>query len=216
MKKIHLLAAFCLIMSTLGCSQKKSAEMSSQRSENSYPTAEAALEAAKTNLPAILNQAQKRSYGLESDEQIRNLATTHDLQLVLLAMNQLRDSVIRTAADARIYALGQGARPNICISVNKAENNWVISTVGMKKYVDAIGEEPDVTAIVEALGLELSFLEVQAEGEKGYRPIVDYPEAELVAQNTYSAPVLLQALERYRAALERQFGDAFSAGELDR
>lgn len=216
MKKIHFLIAICLVVSTFGCSQKKTPGMNDQPRPNSYPSAEAALAAAKSNLPDLLNETQKRAYGLDSDEKIKNLATTHDLQWVQIPMNQLKDSVIRSSVDARIYSLGQEGKPNICISVNKAENNWVVNTIGMKKYVNAIGAQANTTAIVEALGLELSFLEVTEGADKKYRPLVDYPEASLSSKEMYSAGALLQSLESYRAAMERQYGKAFSTGDLDK
>jgi hypothetical protein len=216
MKKVHLLFAICMAMSAFSCSQEKKRGMNDQARSNNYPTPEAALAAAKANLPILLNEGQKRSYGLESEEQIKNLSTTHDLQWVQLPMNQLRDTVIRSAVDARIYTLGQAGKPSICVSVNKSENNWVVNTIGMKKYVNAVGAQANTTAVVEALGLELSFLEVTEGGEKRYRPIVDYPEAKLAAGEFYTAPVLLQALEDYRAMMEKLHGKAFSAGELDR
>lgn len=216
MKKIHLLIAACLLLCTIGCSQKKPSSMTEQPSQNSYPNPEAALAAAKASLPNLLNDAQKRSYGLDSDERIQNLSTTHDLAWVMLPMNQLKDSVIRSSVDARIYTLGVDGKPNICVSVNKAESNWIINTIGMKKYVNAIGGQANTTGVVEAMGLELSFLEVSENGEKRYRPIVDYPEANLSSRELYPAPALLKALESYRAAMERQHGKAFSTGDLDK
>lgn len=86
----------------------------------------------------------------------------------------------------------------------------------MKKHVNAIGSQPNTIAVVEALGLEMSFLEIQENGEKIYRSIVDYPDAKISLRETYKASALLQALESHRAALEKQFGKAFSAGDLEK
>jgi len=216
MKTIQVIAVFYLALGVLGCSKNKLSDVSAQQVENSYPTADAAFNAAKNNLHSILNDMQKRSYGLESDEQIKNLTTTNDIPLILLSMNQLKDTVVNTAAEAKLYAIGQAGSPKICITVKKAKDTWMISTIGLKKYVDALASNTDVTGIVEALGLELSFLELQTANGKAYKPLTDYREAKLSSQATYSATQMLGSLENYRAALETKFGKEFSAGELDR
>lgn len=215
MKKVKLITALWLVLCILSCKSKLN-DVNSQQVENSYPTAEAAFTAAKNNLSSILNDTQKRSYGLESDDQIRNLSTTNDIPLILLPMNQLKDTVINTAVEARLYAAGDANTPKICITVKKIKDNWIISTIGSKKYVEALAGNANVTAVVEALGLELSFLELQTPAGKTYKPITDYGEARLSASETYNAATLLSNLENYRAALEKKFGKEFSAGELDR
>ena len=215
MKKNQVAVIFFLVLSTLSCKNKLN-DVNAQQVENSYPTAEAAFTSAKNNLHAILNEGQKRSYGIESNEQMQNLVTTNDLPLIFLNLDQLKDTVVSSVVDAKLFAIGQSGNPKICITVKKTNQNWIVSTIGLKKYVDALAANRDVTAVVEALGLELSFLELQTPIGKVYKPIANYAEANLSSTATYSAPVLMQSLENYRAALEKKLGKEFSAGELDR
>jgi len=217
MKTIQLIAVVIFILSVNACSQNgKTKDMDSKKTENSYPTAEAAMTAVKENLHLLLNDAQRRSYDLSSDDQIKSLTVTNDLPLIMISLEQLSDTIINSVAEARLFALGQGGNPRICISVQKSDNNWMTSSVGMKRYVNAIDEKRNLTGIVQALGLELEFLELSSNNVRTYTPIRDYPEAELFATTEYTAAELLRSLNNYRTELERKFGKDFISGELDR
>jgi hypothetical protein len=217
MKNKQIIAIIVMLVIAAGCNLKNSTNMDENQVENNYPTAVAALNYVKDNLHLILNESQIKSYNLGSEEQIKKLVITNDLPLILLPMDQLKDTSISSASEARIYTLGEERSPRISVVVrNPTGKNWMVGTVGQKKYVQAIADQQDVTAVIEVLGLEISLLEIQSGGKKTYTPIADYPEAEIYQQNAYELAEVLRSLEAYRVELERKFGKDFSSGALDK
>lgn len=216
MKKIQFIAILA-VLAIAGCSQSSNNKMDNNQVENNYTTPEAAFNYAKNNLHQILNESQMRSYGLGSKEEIMKLVTTNDIPLIYLPMDQLKDSTISSVSAARIYALGEDKNPKICITVrNPTGKYWIISTIGLKKYANALAGQQEVTAIVEVLGLEIDLLEIQSGNEKIYKPITDYPEANIYYDQNYKLSEILRLLEAYRAELEKKFGKEFSSGSLER
>lgn len=216
MKKI-LFIAIVAILAIVSCNQSSKMKKEENQVENNYSTPAQAFDYAKANLHLILNESQMRSYGLGSKEEIMKMVTTNDIPLIQLPMDKLKDSTIVPASDARIYALGEEKTPRICITVrNPTGKFWIISTIGLKKYASALASHQDVTAIIEVLGLEINLLELQSSDAKIYKPITDYPEANIYEGQTYKATEVLRSLEAYRAELEKKFGKEFSSGLLER
>lgn len=217
MKTNQFIAVIVILMLATGCNQNSSTKMDENLVENNYPTAEAALTYVKDNLHLILNESQRKSYNLGSEEQVKKLVITNDIPLILLPMDRLKDTIISSASEARIYALGEEGNPKICVVVrNPTGKNWMVGTIGLKKYIQALAGQADVSAIVEVLGLEISLLEVQAGEKIVYMPIADYPEADIYQQNAYEFADILRSLEAYRVELERKFGKDFTSGALDK
>lgn len=217
MKTNRFIAAIVILMLATGCNQNSSTKMDENLVENNYPTAEAALTYVKDSLHLILNESQIKSYNLGSEEQIKNLVITNDIPLILLPMDRLKDTIISSASEARIYALGEEGNPKICVVVkNPTGKNWIVGTIGLKKYIQALAGQADVSAIVDVLGLEISLLEIHAGEKIVYMPIADYPEADIYQQNAYELADILRSLEAYRVELERKFGKDFSSGALDK
>lgn len=217
MKTNRFIAALVILMLATGCKQNANNNMEDQQVDNNYPSASAALDYVKANLHLILSESQVKSYNLGSEEQIKKLVVTNDLPLLLLPMDLLNDSVIQSVSEARVYMLGEDRNPKICVVVKNPEGkNWIVSTIGLMKYVQSIGSHQDVTAVVDVLGLEISLIEVQSATGKVYLPIADYPEAGLYEQTAYDVKEVLRNLEAYRAELEKKFGKEFSSGALDK
>ncbi|MHC1774775.1 MAG: hypothetical protein AB9834_05105 [Lentimicrobium sp.] len=217
MKTNRFIAAIVILMLATGCNQKATNQMDEKQVENNYPSANAALDYVKANLHLILNESQIKSYNLGSKEEIQKLVVTHDLPLLLLPMDQLKDTIIRSVSEARIYALGEDRNPKICVVVKNPDGkNWMVSTIGLMKYIQSMAGQQDVTAIVDVLGLEISLLEIQSGNKKVYMPIADYPEAGLYEQTAYDVKEVMRNLEAYRMELEKKFGKEFSSGALDK
>lgn len=217
MKRVLVLISIALALMATGCSQSTQMKKGEDQVKNSYKTPEEAFNYAKTNLHLILSESQIRAYDLGSAEEIQKLMETNGLPLMYLPMDQLNDTILQTKSDAMVYALGDGTNAKICISVRNPDGkSWFISSIGMKKYADALSMNKDVTGIVEVLGLEIGLLEVQSGGQKMYTPIADYRAAGIFTGNTYKASDILPMLEAYRAELEKKFGKEFSAGELEK
>ena len=216
MKRIIISIHIALLLIATGCSQNSEMKKAADQVENNYKTPQEAFNYAKANLHMILNESQIKSFGLGSAEEIKQLVVTNEVPLLLLPMDQLKDSTMKTASDAIVYALGNEKSPKICISVrNPSGKFWIISTIGLKKYSDALANQAGVTGIVEVMGLEISLLEIQADSVKLYKPVADYRGAKIYQDRTYQAAEILQSLEAYRAELERKFGKDFSTGNIE-
>lgn len=216
MKNIKFIAIAVICISVIGCTQQSSESMDEPLVDNKYNTAGEAFKYVKENLHLILNEGQMRSYGLTSEKQIMNLSVQHELPLYYIPMENLKDTIVRTVSDAMIYTLGEDGRPKICVTVkNPTGEFWIISSVGHMKYIVPLSRNKSVTAIVEILGLEIGLLEMMSENGMVYKPIVDYPEAEIFMEQTYSLQEVYKYLEYYRADLERRFGKEFLNGQLD-
>lgn len=184
--------------------------------ENKYNTPSDAFEQARKNLPQLLNENQRKSFGLASDDAIKNLVKTSEVPITYLGLNQLRDSTVKQSDDGMLYGLGDKAGSRICISVRKQNNSWVQSTIGIKKYVNVINQRPGLTRIVDVPGLEMSFAEVKSADATTYYPVMDYPDANLFQQQALTVPELLRTLENYRATMEKKYGADFTNGNLER
>jgi hypothetical protein len=216
MKRVLILISIALLLIATGCSQNSEMKKGEDQGQNSYKTPEEAFNSAKANLPMILNESQIRAFNLGSAEDMKKLVKTHELPLLYLPMDRLKDTIFQTKSDAMVYTLGDGTTPKICISTRNPDGKaWIVSTIGMKRYSDALAVNKDVTGIVEVLGLEISLLEVQSANGKMYTPVADYRAAGILTGNLYRAADLLPMLEAYRAELERKFGKDFSTGEVE-
>ncbi len=215
MKKIFciLLVIVALAMS---CNRKGSGNNGEQPVENSYNTPEEAFEQARKNLPVLLNDNQRKTFGLDSDDSIKALEKKTTIPVTYVTFSQLQDSTLKRSDDAIVYALGNNEGLRICISIGRQDNKWIQSVIGLKKYVTLFQQRPDVKRIIDVPGLEMSFAEVTVNDTTGYFPVTDYPEAKMYRQELMSEPVLLRRLEQYRIELERKYGKDFLEGNLDR
>ncbi len=211
-----------LIFSTalMSCNRKGGNNGNTPPSENDFSTPAEAFEQAKKSLPDLLNDAQKKAFGLESAEVIRQLSKTNEIPVSYLDLNKLKDSSSAFFDEAVLFGLGDSNGTKICISVRKQNNRWIQSVIGMKKYVTVLQQRTGVSRIIDVPGLEMSFVEVKTgdstAASLGYYPVADYPDANIYQQETYSKAQLLNRLEAYRITMERKFGKDFTSGNLDR
>ncbi|WP_257667588.1 hypothetical protein [Parapedobacter tibetensis] len=184
--------------------------------ENKFDSPEEALRQAQENLHLIINENQRQVFGLSSDEEIKQLSTQAAVPITYLSIDQLKDTARISSDDAYWYGLGSEKTTKIGISVERADDSWIQSTIGMKKFVQAINRHPSATRLVEVPGLEMSFMELQDPDRPSYIPIVDYPEAKLSIDGRYSWVELIRILDNYREQLEIEFGEDFINGYLER
>lgn len=183
---------------------------------NAYESPEEALKQTQEHLHLLLNENQRKAFGLSSDAEIQQLTTKLAVPISYLQLERLGDTARIQTNDGYWYGLGNGDVTKIGISVERAGDVWIQSTIGMKKFVQATSRHSGVTRLVEVPGLELSFVELTEDQRVSYAPIADYPDAKLSADNRYAWPELLRILDGYRVQLEREFGDDFSNGNLER
>jgi len=183
---------------------------------NAYKSPEEALKQTQEHLHLLLNENQRKVFGLASDEEIQQLTTQLAVPISYLQLERLGDTTRIQNDDGYWYGLGNGDATKIGISVERAGDVWIQSTIGMKKFVQATSRHSGVTRLVEVPGLELSFVELTENGRISYVPIADYADAKLSADRRYAWPELLRILDGYRVQLQREFGDDFTKGNLER
>ena len=183
---------------------------------NAYKSPEEALKQTQEHLHLLLNENQRKVFGLASDEEIQQLTTQLAVPISYLQLERLGDTTRIQNDDGYWYGLGNGDATKIGISVERAGDVWIQSTIGMKKFVQATSRHSGVTRLVEVPGLELSFVELTEKGRISYVPIADYADAKLSADRRYAWPELLRILDGYRVQLQREFGDDFTKGNLER
>lgn len=215
MKKIFCIL-FVIAALAVSCNRKGSGNNGEQPAENSYNTPEEAFEQARKNLPSLLNDNQRKTFGLDSEDSIKTLEKKTAIPVTYVAFSQLQDSTLKRSDDAIVYALGNNGGPRICISVGRQGDKWIQSIIGLKKYVTLFQQQPDIKRIIDVPGLEMSFAEITTNDTTAYFPVTDYPEAKMYRQEFMSEPVLLRRLEQYRMELERKYGKDFTEGTLDR
>jgi len=183
---------------------------------NTFDSPEEALKQAQEHLHLLLNENQRRTFDLSSEEEIMQLSTQVAIPITYVDLDRLNDTARVETADGYWYGLGSQDAAKIGISIERAGNKWIQSTIGMKKFVQATNRHPAVSRLVEVPGLEMSFLELPENQRISYVPIADYAEAKLSADSLYSWPELVRLLAVYRAQLEREFGEDFTRGNLER
>jgi hypothetical protein len=207
-----------IAMASQGCGRNMSGDKSedANRVENKFATPAAAFEQTKQNLIQILNDNQRKTFGLGSDQEIAALAKVTEIPVSYLPLDRLSDTAMTLNDEGFLYTLGSGTSSKIAITVTQTQGGWMQNTVGMSNVVQAVNRFPASTRLVEVPGLEMSFLEQGDSSARVYVPLRDYSEAGISQRGQYRAPELMRLLEAYRARLEKQFGADFTNGSLDK
>lgn len=213
---ITLILGCTLALNGCQCNDGRKPDDDMEHQPNAYKSPEEALKQTQERLHLLLNENQRKVFGLASDEEIQQLTTKLAVPISYLQLERLGDTARIQTDDGYWYGLGNGDATKIGISVERAGDVWIQSTIGMKKFVQATSRHTGVTRLVEVPGLELSFVELTENGRISYAPIADYADAKLSADRRYAWPELLRILEGYRVQLERKFGDDFTKGNLER
>jgi hypothetical protein len=211
-----LILGCALALNGCQCNESRSPQDDMEPQKNAYKSPEEALKQTQEHLHLLLNENQRKVFGLSSDEEIQQLTTTLAVPISYLQLERLGDTARLQTDDGYWYGLGSGDAAKIGISVERAGDVWIQSTIGMKKFVQATNRHSGVTRLVEVPGLEMSFVELSENQRVSYAPIADYGDAKLSADSRYSWPELLRILDGYRVQLEREFGDDFTKGNLER
>ena len=198
------------------CSGDSDANNDMKPTKNAFNSPGEALQQTKEHLHLILNENQRKAFGLASDEEIMRLETRVTLPITYVSMDQIDTTTSVDTAHGYWYGLGGGNASKIGVSVEQVDDVWVQHTIGMMKFVTATNRHGNTSRLIEIPGLEMSFLELTDEQRKAYTPIADYREAKLVADSLYSWDELRRLVGTYRIRLEREFGKDFINGSLDR
>ena len=198
------------------CGNDRNPQEDMEPQTNAYKSPEEALKRTQEHLHLLLNENQRKTFGLSSDEEIKQLTPQVTVPISYLPLERLGDTAYIKTDDGYWYGLGSGNAAKIGISVERAGDVWIQSVIGMKKFVQATNRHPGISRLVEVPGLEMSFVELAEQQHISYVPIADYPEAKFSADSRYAWPELLRMLDGYRAQLEREFGEDFIKGNLER
>ena len=218
MRTLIIVCIIGIAVVSQGCGQNISGNKDDKtmRVENKFDSPTAAFEQTKRNLVQILNENQRKTFGLGSDQEIAALAKVTEIPVSYLQLDGLKDTAMTLNDEGFLYTLGGGTSSKIAITVTRTQGGWMQNTVGMSGVVQAVNRFPASTRLVEVPGLEMSFLEQGDSSAKVYVPLRDYPEAGISQRGQYRAPELMRLLEAYRARLEKQFGADFANGSLDK
>src|SRR5690606_29731006 len=96
-----------------------------------------ALQQTKEHLHLILNENQRKAFGLTSDDEIMRLETRTTVPITYVPMNQLDTTLAAEANHGYWYGLGNDNMSKIGVSVEHVDNTWIQHTIGMKKFVTA-------------------------------------------------------------------------------
>jgi hypothetical protein len=218
MKTLIIACILGIAITSQGCGRNVSGDKddNSTRVENKFASPAAAFEQTKKNLVQILNENQRKTFALGSDQEIAALTKVTEIPVSYLALDRLKDTAMTLNDEGFLYTLGNGTSSKIAITVTQTQGGWMQNTVGMSNVVQAVNRFPAATRLVEVPGLEMSFLEQGDSTAKVYVPLRDYPEAGISQRGQYRQPELMRLLEAYRARLEKQFGADFTNGSLDK
>lgn len=211
-----------ILLASMACNRNTTQLDNQNENGNNFKSAEEAISYTINNLPQILSEKQKASYGFASDEDIKTLTVIKTIPVIFISFDELvksADTALITNSEnnknAYLYSLGKDGQLRICVLLKNNKDKWIVSTIGMKKYILSLAAHNNAQSIIEFPGIEMGFVQLQDSSKKLYAPIAGYSSANINASDRYEEADLIRKLKNYVDVLDKKYQNKLRNGELD-
>src|SRR3546814_12450641 len=119
------------------CSGDSDANNDMKPTKNAFNGPGEALQQTKEHLHLILNENQRKAFGLASDEEIMRLETRVTLPITYVSMDQIDTTTSVATAHGYWYGLGCGNATKIGVSVEQVDDVEGQHDIGLIQFVTA-------------------------------------------------------------------------------
>lgn len=224
MKYLNLyFQVFLLIAVLSGCGSDKSMKQP-DKSANTFKTKDEALNNAIKSLPELLNANQKKLFGL-SESDLKSFSKGTEVQMKYIDFDRLmnsKDTVMSSLIPAEeqtaVYSVTLNGKPRLSVSLSKEKSDWQIQSIGNKNLTDLYSASliNSSSVLIDINGMGITLIQSKDSTGNIYRPVVDYPEANILKKNSYDDKTVLTILRQYGEILRKQFGEKLNKGEIDK
>lgn len=208
-------ALSAMLLMTMSCAQGTSQNDDTKAAQaNTMKTAEEAARKAIQSLPQLITEANYRSMGFRSLDEVKSAQLGTASQRRTVSYDQLLKyqpgASLRSffaGEEQVVYPVQVGGQARTTLAVSRRGNNWLISSIGDAYLAELFDTAGPSFEIISIPGLNMEFAGIAQGEEWTLIPAQDYPQLQLTRGSRVESATALPLIAAYAQEFDKQYGE---------